>query len=54
MGSPIESWEGAAAVFTGAGSSFSIWLCLGIAAVLTLAPIIYTATHENDIYKKNS
>ena len=54
MGSPIDSWEGAAAVFTGAGSSLSIGLFLAIAAVLTLAPVIYTAKHETDVYKKNS
>ncbi len=54
MGSPIDSWEGAAAVFTGAGSSFSIGLFLAIATMLTLAPIVYTAKHETDVYNKHS
>ena len=54
MGSPIESWEGAAAVFTGASSSFSIGLFLIIAIVLTVAPVIHAAWHETDLFNKHS
>ncbi len=54
MGSPIDKWEGAAAVFTGATSSFSIGLFLAIAVVLTLAPVIHAARHETHIFKKHS
>ena len=52
MGSPIDSWEGAAAVFTGAGGStpgiilfLSIALCVGL--------IVHGAIHEEHAYDKH-
>ena len=54
MGSPIDSWEGAAAIFTGANSSFSIGVCLLIAVVLTVLPLIDSARHEGEVYKKSA
>lgn len=53
MGSPIESWEGAAAIFTGAHNSLSIWLFLLLAAVATVVPLIDSARHESHAYEKN-
>lgn len=53
MGSPIDKWEGAAAIFTGAHSSLSIGLFLVIAIVLTVLPLIDSAKHENEVYQEN-
>ncbi|MEM7636394.1 MAG: hypothetical protein AAF299_17640 [Pseudomonadota bacterium] len=54
MGSPIDSWEGATAVFTGAHSSFSIGLSLLILVAVCVAPIVYSAIHEKAQYDKHS
>ena len=54
MGSPIDTWEGATAVFTGAHSTLSIALSLLVMLVLCVAPIVYTAGHERDQYNKHS
>mgnify|MGYP001818736487 CR=1 FL=1 len=54
MGSPIDNWEGAAAVFTGANGSMTIALALIVTVALCIGPIVYSATHENDLYKKHS
>lgn len=53
MGSPIETWEGAEAVFTGAHSSTSIWFFLILAVVLCILPIINAAMHENHAYREH-
>ena len=53
MGSPIDKWEGATAIFTGANSSLSIGLFLVIAIVLTVLPLIDSAKHENEAYREN-
>lgn len=53
MGSPITSWEGAAAYFTGADSMFEIGFWLVVAAIVTLVPIIETARHESHAYRKH-
>ena len=53
MGSPITSWEGAAAVFTGADSSGAMLLFLLLAIALTVWPIIQTAKYETEAYKKH-
>lgn len=52
MGSPIESWEGAAAYFTGAGG-FTPTLVLIIAAVVCVGAIVLGAMHEEESYKKH-
>ena len=54
MGSPIDTWEGATAVFTGAHSTLSITVALLLLVVLCVAPVVYTAGHETDQYKKHS
>lgn len=54
MGSPIDTWEGATAIFTGASSSFSIGFFLLIAVVLTVLPLLDSAKHENAAYKKDA
>ena len=54
MGSPIDTWEAAAVIFTGADSGLSIGLSLLIAVVLTALPLIDSAKHENEAYEKNS
>jgi hypothetical protein len=54
MGSPIDNWEGAAAVFTGAHSSFSIGLSLVVLVAACIAPVVYSAIHEKHQYEKHS
>ncbi|MGB5215448.1 MAG: hypothetical protein WBN88_17595 [Anderseniella sp.] len=54
MGSPIDNWEGATAVFTGAHSSFSIGLSLLVMVAVCVAPVVYSAIHEKAQYKKHS
>ena len=53
MGSPIEAWEGATAIFTGAHSSLSIWLFLLLSVAATVVPLIDSARHESHAYEKN-
>jgi hypothetical protein len=53
MGSPITSWEGAAAIFTGADSAIGITFWLVLAVVLTIVPIVETAQHETKLYRKH-
>ena len=52
MGSPIESWEGAAAYFTGAGGA-SPTIILLIAAVVCFGAIVYGAKSEEKSYSKH-
>lgn len=52
MGSPIDDWEGAGAIFTGAGGATPmIFLILSIAICLGL--IVHGAMHEEKAYKKH-
>lgn len=51
MGSPIDTWEGATAIFTGAHSGLSIAVFLIIAVVLTVLPLLDSAKHETEAYK---
>lgn len=53
MGSPIDTWEGATVIFTGAGSGLSIGLFLLIAVALTVLPLFDSAKHENAAYEKD-
>ena len=46
--SPIESWEGAGAVFNSAGGG-NVWIWVVIAAALCIIPIISAIRHENEI-----
>ncbi|MEM8754605.1 MAG: hypothetical protein AAGF90_16645 [Pseudomonadota bacterium] len=52
MGSPIESWEGAGAVFTGAGG-FSPTLFLILAVVICVGLIARGAMYEEKAYEKH-
>lgn len=52
MGSPIESWEGATAIFTGADSPGSMVFWLIVAIALVVVPIVAAAVHENQSYTK--
>ena len=50
MGSPIDTFEGAAAIYTGAGgSSPMIFLILSI--VLCIGLIVHGTIHEEEKYK---
>ncbi|MEM1277478.1 MAG: hypothetical protein AAGH74_13210 [Pseudomonadota bacterium] len=52
MGSPIDSFEGAAAIFTGAGgSSPMIFLILSI--ILCVGLIVQGYIHEEHVYSKH-
>ena len=53
MGSPITSWEGAAAHFTGADSGLGLGIILLVAILLTVVPIWHTARHEAKLYAKH-
>lgn len=51
MGSPIETWEGATAIFNGAGgASPAIWLVLSVIACF--GAIVMAAIHEEHVYAK--
>lgn len=51
MGSPIETWEGAAAFFTGAGGiTPGLFLFLSIA--FCIGAIAYGARHESESYER--
>lgn len=51
MGSPITSWDGAEAVFTGYGTAMPA-LILAVAIVATVAAIVYGAKHESESYAR--
>ena len=50
MGSPIESWEGASAIFTGAGGVTPAIILL-ISVVVCFGAIAYGAMKEESSYK---
>ncbi|MEM7423673.1 MAG: hypothetical protein AAF334_08100 [Pseudomonadota bacterium] len=52
MGSPIDSWEGATAIFTGAGGVTPM-LFLILSVIICVGLIIHGAMHEEDAYKKH-
>ncbi|MEM7056520.1 MAG: hypothetical protein AAF557_02925 [Pseudomonadota bacterium] len=52
MGSPIESWDGAAAYFTGAGGSTPT-IILIVSIVLCIGLIVQGAIHEEHAYNKH-
>lgn len=52
MGSPIDSWDGAAAYFTGAGGA-TPYLILVIAAAVCFGAIFLGAVEEELAYKKH-
>ena len=52
MGSPIDSWEGAGAVFTGAGGA-SPGLILILAIVAVVGAIVIGAIHEEKAHKSH-
>ncbi|MEM7522859.1 MAG: hypothetical protein AAF360_03690 [Pseudomonadota bacterium] len=49
MGSPIDSWEGAEAIFTGAGGA-SPMIFLIISVALCVGLIVHGAIHEEKAY----
>jgi hypothetical protein len=52
MGSPIDSWEGAAAYFTGAGGA-SPGIILLIAVIVCFGAIVIGTMSEEKVYKKH-
>lgn len=50
MGSPIETWDGASAFFTGAGG-FTPGLILLLSMIFCVAAIIYGGMHEAESYR---
>ncbi len=52
MGSPIDSWEGAAAYFTGAGGA-SPGILLFISLVVCVGAIVVGAMSEEKSYSKH-
>ncbi|MEM7683913.1 MAG: hypothetical protein AAF293_03750 [Pseudomonadota bacterium] len=52
MGSPIDTWEGAEAIYTGAGG-FTPTLFLILGVVLCVALIVHGARHEEEAYKEH-
>ena len=52
MGSPIDSWEGATAYFTGAGGA-TPGIFLAIAIILCVGLIVHGAITEEAAYKKH-
>ena len=52
MGSPIDSWENATAIFTGAGGASPVIILL-IAVVVCFGAIAYGAVKEEESYKKH-
>lgn len=46
MGSPIETWEGAAAFFTAADSPGALVFWVVLVAAAIVAAIAHTVTHE--------
>ena len=51
MGSPIETWEGATAYFTGAGG-ITPGLSLFLSVALCIGAIAYGAKHESESYER--
>lgn len=52
MGSPIDSWEGAAAYFTGAGGASPAFFLL-LAMIVCFGAIVVGAISEEKSYKKH-
>jgi hypothetical protein len=50
--SPIDSWEGAGAVFNSAGS-FGVMIWVLIAVALCIIPVISAIRHENETENKH-
>ena len=51
--SPIESWEGAAAIFNSAGGGTGVWIWFLITIVLCIIPVIAAINHENKSEKEH-
>ncbi|MEM7177533.1 MAG: hypothetical protein AAGD47_10630 [Pseudomonadota bacterium] len=51
MGSPIDTWEGAGAIYTGAGG-VSPMIFLILSAVICFGLIVQGYMHEEHVYKK--
>lgn len=51
MGSPIETWEGAQAIFTGAGGA-TPGIVLLLSVIACLGAIVMGAIHEEHVYAK--
>ena len=51
MGSPIDTWEGAQAIFTGAGGA-TPGIILFLSLVACVGAIVLGAIHEEHVYAK--
>jgi len=51
MGSPIDTWDGATAIFTGAGGA-TPGIFLLLAVVACFGAIVLAAIHEEHVYAK--
>jgi shikimate 5-dehydrogenase len=51
MGSPIETWEGAQVIFSGAGGA-SPAIILILSAIVCFGAIVLGAIHEEHVYSK--
>ncbi|MEM7213095.1 MAG: hypothetical protein AAF479_14600 [Pseudomonadota bacterium] len=51
MGSPIDTFEGAGAIYTGAGGSTPM-IFLIISVILCVALIVQGSIHEEKVYKE--
>ncbi|MGH6736928.1 MAG: hypothetical protein ACRECX_12765 [Methyloceanibacter sp.] len=52
MGSPITTWEGAAAYFTFADKPAILYAILAAAVIVTFGTIVMATMHEDEAYKK--
>lgn len=52
MGSPIASWDGAEAYFTGFGSYSSTFFLIA-AIAFTIGAIVYGSKHETEAYERS-
>jgi uncharacterized membrane protein len=51
---PIDSYDGAAEIFTFGGGSFGMWLFLILAALLFVGLIVRMAVHETHAFSRMS
>jgi len=53
MGSPIDSWDGVEAYFTGAHSPLITGLILLVSVALVALAVVSAAKHEREAYSRN-
>lgn len=52
IGSPITTWEGAAAYFTFADKPVVLYVILALAVILCFGTIVKAGIHETEAFKK--